>query len=379
MSKARTAELFGVLLLLLVGCGGADEADEAEPTPAEDTPASTEAETAATTTETAATTTETEAATETETGTQPATPAEDGGTPSGGGYPEREITMIIPFPAGSANDVAFRTLSTVAETELGVPIVIVNRVGGAGTVGLSEFQSAEPDGYTIAQAPSAAMTQLPLFQDTTYEGPEDFTPFIQTHTSPLAVFVRADSDIADVDDFIARATTEPGAITMGVPCANCVLDLDLELLMRDVGGDLQYVPYQAGEQTVAVLNGSIDAGIGLANLVTDFVENGDMVIPFYFSDQPIPGAAAPIISETDYSNVAFVPSSYGLVPNGTPPERVQVLYEAFRAAIDSETFQEFAQTSGLLIAPLDPEGSAASLAEQAEQSLAAMRDLDWLD
>lgn len=319
------------------------------------------------------------AAPETQPAATPTTEAVATGQEPTADFPEKEITMIVPFPAGSGNDSAFRTLSAVAEDEIGQPIVIVNKVGGAGTVGLSELAGSEADGYTIGIAPSAALTMLPLFQDTTYEGPGDFTPFVQAYTVPLSVFVKADSPLQSVDDFIAKATEEPGSITVGVPCERCVLDLDLELLMEDVGGELQLVPFAAGEQAVAVLNGSVDVGIGFPNLVAGQVEAGDLRHLFFFSNVPVPNVDAPVISDALDTRANIVPSGYGLAPLETPPEVVEILHQAYKAAVESPDFEEYAATSGLLVDYAPPTAAAENLQQQAEEALAAMRELGWLE
>lgn len=342
--------VLAVLFLLAAACGGGAE-QQPEPTEA---PATTEAPTTT------------------------AAPAEEPAEPEDD-FPNKEITLIIPFPAGSANDTSFRTIAAVAEQELGQPIVVVNQVGGFGTVGLADLLTAEADGYTIGQAPSAALTMLPHFQDTTYEGPEDFEIILQAFTVPLAVWVRADSPLASWEDFIETSVQEPGSIAVGVPCERCVLDLDLELLMQDVGGELQFVPYQAGEQVVAVLNGSVDVGISFPNLVADQIEAGELRMLFFFSSVPVPGADAPVISEVVDTRATVVPSTYALGPPGIPENRLAILHDALRAGVESQEFADFVDRSGLLLDYLGPEEATESLRAQAELASEAMEELGWLE
>jgi tripartite-type tricarboxylate transporter receptor subunit TctC len=103
-------------------------------------------------------------------------------------FPTDEITFIMPLPAGSAPDVTFRRLSELAEEGLGQRIVIVNREGGGGTVGLGELATAEPDGHTIGMGAIAMVAMQPVMQDTTFEGPEDFEPIMNAVGATFVMF-----------------------------------------------------------------------------------------------------------------------------------------------------------------------------------------------
>lgn len=177
-------------------------------------------------------------------------------------YPTREITFIMPFESGSAPDSTFRQLSKIAEEELGQPLVINNRPGGGGTVGVSEVVSAQPDGYTIGMSPVATLTIQPLLQDTAFEGPGDVQPIIQTNAAPMVLFVNADSGIETIEDYVNQAKENPSSIKIGMGGGeHTIIDVEVEQLMREADIELKKVAYGAGEQVLAVVNGTIESAI----------------------------------------------------------------------------------------------------------------------
>jgi len=262
-------------------------------------------------------------------------------------FPDREITFVVPYPAGSGPDSTARALAEAAEGELGVPIVIQNREGGSGTIGLTEVANAEPNGYTLGMAPSPALTIQWQRLDTAFKGPEQLQPILQTNIVPNVLIVPADSDIKSLEDFVKQAKENPGRLKVGVPGEFSVQDQQMREFRREAGIEHEQVRFDGGEQVLPVVNGTIDAAVGQPVEVSQYIENGDVRAIALFSDTPIEGIDAPLVSEAGYDVEA---SGYeGVVTTaGVPEGRVRILHDALKAAMESDRFQGYLETNKML-------------------------------
>jgi len=263
-----------------------------------------------------------------------------GGGGAGGSYPNKEIEFIVPFEPGSAPDSTFRKLTDVAEEELDQSIVIVNRPGGGGTIGTTEIINANPDGYRIGMSAIAALTIKPEITNTAYQGPDDLQAIIQPNVAPVALFVRADSGIETIDDFVQRAKEAPGALAIGIPGAYSILDLDVDLLKSETGIEVEEVVYDAGKQVPAVVNGTVDAGVAQPAPLMQYIDKGDLRILGIFGEQRPEGLDAPMFTEAGY-DITEIPYEFVVGPKDMPADRVQVIHDAYKAAMESQEFQDY--------------------------------------
>ena len=134
-------------------------------------------------------------------------------------YPSKPVTLIIPWPAGGATDIAMRAIADAASKHLGQPILIDNKAGGSGTVGPATMAaSARPDGYTISQIP-ITIFRLPLMQQTTWDAEKDFTYIVHLTGYTFGVTTNADSPFKKWQDVIDYAKANPGKVTYATPGA----------------------------------------------------------------------------------------------------------------------------------------------------------------
>jgi tripartite-type tricarboxylate transporter receptor subunit TctC len=262
-------------------------------------------------------------------------------------YPNRQIDFIVPLAAGSAPDTTFRTLSEIAEQELGQSIVIVNKPGGGGTVGTTDIINANPEGYTIGMSAVAILTLRPELQEAAYEGPEDLQPIIQTNAAPVVLFVRADSGIETIDDFVQRAREEPGTLIVGIPDPYSILDLEVDLLQRDAGIEVNKVAYGAGKQVPAVVNGTADAAVAQPAAMLQYVERGDLRILGVFGEQELEGLDAPLFTEAGY-DITEIPYEFIVAPKDIPADRAQIIHDAYKTAMESQEFQDYVDQQKVL-------------------------------
>lgn len=358
-SIRRLGYIVAVLSLFMSGCGGESGGEQTVTTA---TAPATEPE-----------------ATEPEATDQPTEPAPALAEPTEvSDFPSQEIRFIVPLKAGSAPDTTFRNLSKLAEAELGHPVVIENKAGAGGTVGLSEIASAEPDGYTIGMGAVAMVTIQPLLQDTTFEGPEDFQPIIQTNAAPMVLFVNADSDIQTIDDFVAAATERPGQISVGMGGGeHTIIHVEVEQLEREAGIELNPVGYNAGEQVIAVLNGSIDAAISQPAIAIKHAEEGSLrILGVFGEEKPEALHDVQLFSEAGY-DVPQIPYEFVVGPAGIPSDRVQVIHDAYRTAMESDDFSAYVEQFAVLRQYRGTQELVTQLAEDFEVYEAFVNELGW--
>ena len=127
-------------------------------------------------------------------------------------YPERQITMIVCFPAGGGTDIAARLINPPLGEALGKPVIIENRGGAGGNIGITAAARAGGDGYTLLACSSAYVVNPSLYAQATYDPFKDFVPVMVIGASPNAFVVPAQSDIKTMPELIAKAKANPGKL-----------------------------------------------------------------------------------------------------------------------------------------------------------------------
>src|SRR5712691_8562907 len=120
-------------------------------------------------------------------------------------YPERAITLIVPFPAGGPTDIIARIVSGAFQKALGQSVIVENRGGGGGNPGMAIAARAAPDGYTLLLTSTAIAVNQALYKSLPYDPIKDFVPICELVNAPNVLFVREESDIKTVADLVARA------------------------------------------------------------------------------------------------------------------------------------------------------------------------------
>src|SRR5262245_56164543 len=167
-------------------------------------------------------------------------------------YPSRNIRVIVPFPAGGITDVGARIVSQKLGEALGQPMVIENRPGASGTLGVDAVTKAAPDGYTILITTGDFITVPSLMPSTAYDPYKDLIPVTRIATAPLLLLTHPESGLASVKDVIAKAKAEPGKLAFGSPGHGTINQLAVEWLALEAGIKLLHVPYRGG---AALANG----------------------------------------------------------------------------------------------------------------------------
>src|SRR5215471_17270784 len=286
--------------------------------------------------------------------------------PSRAAYPERVITLIVPFPAGGPTDIIARIVSLALQKSLGQSVIVDNRGGGGGNPGMGIAARAPPDGYTLLLTSTAIAVNPALYNNLPYDPLKDFAPICELVNAPNVLFVRSDSGIRSVADPIARAKAAPGALNYSSPGAGTKSHLTAEQLKLRAGIDMVHIPYRGGgPATMAVLEGTVDVGSVALAPVEPLIKEGK------FTALAVTGAErwftlpeVPTMIEQGFPG--FVSDTFNALfaPAGTPPEIVALLSKASRAALATPEAREQAHRAGYQIVGGTPEQLAARLASE---------------
>ncbi len=178
-------------------------------------------------------------------------------------WPARSITMIVPFPPGGLADIVARPVAEAMSRDLGQPVIIENKGGAGGGIGMGLAAKARPDGYTVLLALSsftvlpeadALLARAPMYSLT------ELRPLARFTADPTVLAVRADAPWKTLQEFLEDARKRPGAINYGSSGNYGTMHVPMEILSQAAGVKLSHIPYTgAGPAVVALLGGQIDA------------------------------------------------------------------------------------------------------------------------
>ncbi len=257
-------------------------------------------------------------------------------------YPSRPITLIVPFPPGGVADIVGRPFADALSRELKSPVVIENKPGAGGGIGMGAVAKAKPDGYTLLLALSSisilpeadkVLGRAPLYQL------DQFTPIARLTADPTVLAVRADAPWKTLQDFVADARKRPGAITYGSSGNYGTMHMPMEMFAHTAGLKLLHVPFTGGGPAViALLGGQVDALSTGPSTVLQHVKAGKVRVLASWGERRLASLpdVAPL-SESGYDAVFFQWSAL-FAPAGTPEPIVARLRDAARVAAADPRF-----------------------------------------
>jgi tripartite-type tricarboxylate transporter receptor subunit TctC len=251
-----------------------------------------------------------------------------------GAYPNRPITLIVPWPAGGSTDRHHRLLAELAGKHLGQQIIVENKPGAGGTLGPSTMATTmKPDGYTIAQYPMG-MLRVPHMQKVPWDPIKDFTFIMGVSGYTFGFTVRADSPYKTFNDYIEAARKTPGKIDYGSTGVGTSPHLLLEEIAGNAKVQLVHVPFKGNADLQQALLGGHVMAQSDATGWDKFVDGGQMRLLVTFGEKRTKRwPNVPTAQELGYNVVSTSP--YGLVgPKGMDPAVVKTLHDAFKKAME---------------------------------------------
>ncbi len=259
-------------------------------------------------------------------------------------WPTKPITMIVPFPPGGLADLVARPVAEAMSRDLGQPVVIENKAGAGGGIGMAYTAKAKPDGYTVVMALSsftvipeadALLGRTPMFALT------DLRPIARYTADPTVLAVRADAPWQTVQQFVDDAKKRPGAINYGSSGNYGTMHVPMEILAQNAGIKLTHIPFTgAGPAVVALLGGQIDAVSTGPATVLQQVKAGKLRVLAHWGNDVLPALPELASLKNAGINAEYAQWSGLFIPAGTPEPIAQRLRAAARAAAQDAKVKE---------------------------------------
>ena len=192
-------------------------------------------------------------------------------------YPERPVTIVVPFAPGGANDVVIRAIQQPLAEALGQTVVVENRGGAGGSVGAAYTARAKADGYTLLMAATGFVVNPSLYDKVQYDPLKDFEAVTELTTFPVIYTVLPDIGVNTLQELIAYAKQQPGKLNYSTPGAGTLPHLAAELLKLNTGIDMVHIPYAgAAPAAQALLSKTVEVASTSITVATPQIEAGTM-------------------------------------------------------------------------------------------------------
>ncbi len=272
-------------------------------------------------------------------------------------YPEQLIKIIVTFPPGGSADTVIRALEPLVTAELKQSLVIENRAGAGGNIGMAAVAQAKPDGYTLGVAPAGALTVNPHLNSSMPFDPKQLAPITLLAEIPFVLVASAEVPAHTTAETIALAKAKPGALSIGHGGNSTAMHLTAALFMQKAGIDMELVPYRGtAPAAVDVLAGHVPFAVLDIPASMQLILDGKLNAIGVSSARRVPSLPnVPTLAESGIAGFESV-GWFGLVaPSGTPPDIVARLNEAFVKALKDPSVAEKIRTLGAEPAPTSPE------------------------
>ncbi len=288
------------------------------------------------------------------------------------GYPNRPVRMIVPFAPGGASDFVGRIIQPKLAQELGQQVVIDNRTGASGNIGVEVAARATPDGYTLLLGNIGTMAINPsIYPKFSIKPVRDFVAITQVVDVPVALAAHPSVPAKTMKEFIAYAKARPGKLNYGSAGAGSNGRLEMEHFMRAAGIDLVHIPYKggAGAAATALLTGEVSvAFVSLASVMPHVKAGRLRILGISASKRVAALPDVPIMPELGYPDMTTGSWQGVYVPAGTPRTVVNRLFAAVtRVMTDADVAKRIGDSGAEIVISKSPEQFAAFMKAQNER------------
>ena len=272
-------------------------------------------------------------------------------------YPTRPIECVIPFAPGGPTDTAIRIIQPLLSANLGVPLVLVNKAGGGGALGMDAVAKAKPDGYTLAATVRSTVTILPATQpDVTYKL-SDFAVVGAFAVDSQVVLVKAGSPWKTLEELVEFAKKNPGKLSYGTAGLGTNSFFTMELLKLTYGLDMTHVPFGgSGPVKNAVLGGHVHVGAASLSPMLSVLRSGDVVALATSATKRIASIPnVPTMTEKGQPDASLSTWAEIYAPAKTPKAVVDRLAQALEKTMKDPAVVSAIEKAGLVVEYHGPE------------------------
>lgn len=292
--------------------------------------------------------------------------AQSPSTAAGQSYPWKIIQIIVPSPAGSPPDVRARELAEKVAPFLGQPVIVVNKPGAGGAIGMQAVATSAADGHTIVFCTDAPLTiNSSVYERLPYDPVKDFAPIMLAHRIPLVLVAGPSLHANSVSELIQLAKSQPGKLFYGSAGNGTPPHILADLFKFTAGIDLVHVPYKGGPAaTLALLGGDVGFTFDAPSQVLPHIKSGKLKALAVTGDRRL--AALPNVPTFAEAGVAGLNASWSafLAPAGTPRAVVMRLNQEFARALNGPSLKVYYETIGVSVVGSSPEELAKRIADE---------------
>jgi tripartite-type tricarboxylate transporter receptor subunit TctC len=271
------------------------------------------------------------------------------------GYPNKPVTVYVPFAAGGGTDLSVRMLEDAVSKNLGQKIVVVNKTG---TATIYQVVTGAPDGYNLVVGSTGNLAAVPHNPGAPYKL-DDYIPVVQLTAVPALLITPGNSPHSNLGDVVAAAKKAPGSVKVGISPLGSISHLAMIQIEKAFNVKFTYIPHKSnGDVMTAVLGGHVDVGsVDIAAAAPRLPSNSVKGIALYNPTRMADHPQIPTVKEQG-ANIGFF-GFYNVIlaPKGTPEPVVARIHEAFKKALEDPAVIERAKTLNLPIAYLGPKES----------------------
>ncbi|MCP1402195.1 tripartite tricarboxylate transporter substrate binding protein [Achromobacter insolitus] len=273
------------------------------------------------------------------------------------GYPERPVTMIVPFPPGGVADTIARPLAQAMGDKLGQAVVIENKGGAGGAIGIGQAGRAKPDGYTLLMSLSS-ISILPAADRLLERKPayqlDQFVPIARITADPTVLVVRADAPYKTLQEFVDAAKKQSGKFSYGSSGIYGTMHVPMEMLQNAAGIKMMHVPFTgAGPAVQALVGGQVDALATGPSSVMQLIQAGRVKALAHWGDGKLDSLPdVPSFKSQGY-DISFVQWSGVFALAGTPPAVVDKLRQTVKDIANNPDVQARIAGTGSPVQYLD--------------------------
>ncbi len=252
-------------------------------------------------------------------------------------WPERPITMVVPFPPGGPTDLVARVLAKQLTDQLGQTVVVENKGGANGNIGMQYAAAAKPDGYTVLYNTSSIALSPNMYRSLAFDPVKDFAPVSSTAVIPLVLLVHPSVPAPDTRTFVQYAREHPGKLSYGSAGAGNVTHLGALLLLRSLEIDAVHVPYRGSAPAMTdLVGGQVQLMTNTLNDSLGFIREGKLralAVTSGARSEQLPDV--PTVAETVAPGFEMGAWQGVVVPAGTPAPVIDKLNAEIRRALQS--------------------------------------------
>lgn len=272
-------------------------------------------------------------------------------------YPDRTITIVVPYSPGGAADAVARLVAAKLGPKLGTSVIVDNKAGASGTIGESFVAKAAPDGYTVLYDATPYSINPHLFAGRMPYATDALQPLSLVLLAPNALIVRADSPFKTVNDLVAKAKAQPGKLNFASGGSGTVQRLAAELLRQKLNLDMMHIPYKSGGPAITdVMGGQVDFMFGTVAATYPLISTGKLRALAVSSPKRSPRLPeVPTVAETVVPGYEAFEWNGMLLPAKTPKDVVEKLQGAIVEVMKDDEVQQRLKDLGA-----QPVGSSAA-------------------